>query len=434
MAWSAGATPAGEPSAGVFVGRFGVEQPPNGGSRATSTGLHVEDQIKPAQNLAITLGIRWDREIVTYDAGATLEPLAPRPAGLYDDPARARHAGTHVAPAVNVSWDPWSDSRTKLFLAGRRYHDRLFPLVPLFALEPLTMDLPLILVDGALLPDPAAEAVITARGVARDLATPRTDEWILGFEREIATEMKLRISYVHRSLVDQPQLAAGGREPAGSAALDASWVEVLRLTSDGRATYEALVVELTRRQYRSWEMRASYTLSSLRGNGDRYDPLLVEDGPLTAGGWFHLAEDRRHELTAAAAAITPWGFRVGGSLTWLSGLPYSTLDQRLAAGTWPDRPGPAASPASWPRQSYVGGGRNDSRNRSVWNVDARLTKSINLGRGTNVEFSLEVYNLLNERTHAVYDAGIGTGRVVNGVEDASRRFGRRFQFGTRLSF
>jgi outer membrane receptor protein involved in Fe transport len=210
--------------------------------------------------------------------------------------------------------------------------------------------------------------------------------------------------------------------------------ETLLLGSTGASTYEAFELELVRRQYRSWEMQASYTLSALRGNGDPYDAMLVEDGPLSDGSDGVLVHDRRHEVKLFATAFTPWGFRLGGTLRWLSGLPYSDLEQRiesprLFAEYLIDNEG-----SPWPRQSYIGGLRNDQRNPSTWNVDLKVTKEINLGRAVNLRLSLEIYNLLDDRTYRIYNPGLEVGRTINAIDDANRRFGRRFELGMTLGF
>ena len=44
------------------------------------------------------------------------------------------------------------------------------------------------------------------------------------------------------------------------------------------------------------------------------------------------------------------------------------------------------------------GVRNDQRNAAYRNVDLRVAKGLNLGRGVNMQLSAEVFNLLNDDT------------------------------------
>ena len=86
------------------------------------------------------------------------------------------------------------------------------------------------------------------------------------------------------------------------------------------------------------------------------------------------------------------------------------------------------------RQPYVTGVRNDVRNDSFWNVDLRATKELRLGRSVNLQVSVEVFNLLDDSTYSVYNRFLERGVQVNGINEATRRFGRRWQLGMRLSF
>ena len=86
------------------------------------------------------------------------------------------------------------------------------------------------------------------------------------------------------------------------------------------------------------------------------------------------------------------------------------------------------------RQPYVTGVRNDVRNDSFWNVDLRATKELRLGRSVNLQVSAEVFNLLDDGTYSVYNRFLERGIQVNGINEATRRFGRRWQLGMRLSF
>ena len=80
------------------------------------------------------------------------------------------------------------------------------------------------------------------------------------------------------------------------------------------------------------------------------------------------------------------------------------------------------------------GSRNDQRNPSVWNVDIKFTKEMNLPQGMNLQLSMEVFNLLNDGTYYIYNPFLELGRQVNGRNEALRRFGRQFQVQMKLTF
>ncbi|HJQ97249.1 MAG TPA: hypothetical protein VJ826_02990, partial [Candidatus Polarisedimenticolaceae bacterium] len=132
--------------------------------------------------------------------------------------------------------------------------------------------------------------------------------------------------------------------------------------------------------------------------------------------------------------VTPWGIRIGGAVQWQSGLPYSLLQtDRSYIQTAPlyedfDR---QFRPV---RTIYPTHQRNDQRNRSYWNVDAKLVKEMNLPKGMNLQLTAEIFNLLNMDTYAVYNFQTDSGQIVNGQAISGRRFGRQYQLGVRLAF
>jgi hypothetical protein len=45
-----------------------------------------------------------------------------------------------------------------------------------------------------------------------------------------------------------------------------------------------------------------------------------------------------------------------------------------------------------------------------------------------------VFNALNDETYLIYNPFFEAGQRVNGINEAQRRFGRRWQVGLRLAF
>ena len=85
------------------------------------------------------------------------------------------------------------------------------------------------------------------------------------------------------------------------------------------------------------------------------------------------------------------------------------------------------------RLIFPTGQRNDQRNRSFWDFTVKATKAVAL-KGVNAELSLEVFNLLNDDTYRIYNEFLEIGTQINGVNDATRRFGRQYQLGVRVAF
>jgi hypothetical protein len=214
-----------------------------------------------------------------------------------------------------------------------------------------------------------------------------------------------------------------------------AWGDIFLVGNLNSIDYEAMVLELVRRQYRSWELQASYTFSKAKGDGEDFNQALGDDRSLLDDEAGFQSYDQRHVVKVNATTITPWGFRLGGAVTWQSGLPYSLLIQKLAFDSIPPQYQTlgAGNPARV-RQQYETGQRNDQRNDSYWNFDLKFTKEMNLGRGLNMQISLELFNMLNDGTYLVYDPLFDSGRQINGTNIAVRRFGRQWQVGFKLAF
>jgi hypothetical protein len=124
-------------------------------------------------------------------------------------------------------------------------------------------------------------------------------------------------------------------------------------------------------------------------------------------------------------------------VTWQSGLPYSVLVQEFAIDTLPPvvyDNNVVNGAASRSRQTFVTGQRNDQRNTAWWNVDLKATKELRLGKGLNMQVTAEIFNLLDDSTYSVYNGFFDRGQQLNGTNEATRRFGRRWQIGMKIAF
>ncbi|HET9300668.1 MAG TPA: hypothetical protein VFO11_12045, partial [Candidatus Polarisedimenticolaceae bacterium] len=210
--------------------------------------------------------------------------------------------------------------------------------------------------------------------------------------------------------------------------LNPSFGSIYLLGNTNTTDFVAYVLELTRRQYKGWQMEASYTYSRAVGDAEAYNALAGDDLTNAKFERGFLSYDRRHAIKVNATTITPWGFRLGTALNWLSGLPYSQLRAEFAVDSLPPAYAELEEQTS-PRFRlvYPTQQRNDMRNRSYWNVDVNAAKEFNLKGGLNLQLRAEIFNLLN--SDFLYIAN-----NVNGTNAYFRAFGRSFQISGRLAF
>jgi len=252
---------------GYTVARVAV--PDSSEAKATSANwaLYFEDQIKPAQNLVISVGLRYDREEINSPGHQQFDPEAEAATfrktleevflpdraisrsftsfgqieqfrqdlavTLQTDPSNvplgaAASESTfwlkswrgdninlelnNFSPRLAVAWDPWSNGKSRLSFSAGRYYDKIVLAIPLLELEPAETMLTFIsfpfselsiFFDSGVLG--TFTPAVDAHMVDREMTTPYQDEYALSFEREVARESSVRLTYLHRNFEDQLQ-------------------------------------------------------------------------------------------------------------------------------------------------------------------------------------------------------------------------------------
>lgn len=219
--------------------------------------------------------------------------------------------------------------------------------------------------------------------------------------------------------------------------LNPAWGSVYLVGNYNSADYEAVVLELVRRQYKDWQMEASYTWSQATGDAEDFNLFLGDDRTTLDDERGFLSYDRTHQVKMNATRIFRGGIRLGTSVTWQSGLPWSILLQDFSSVTYaPASTEEGGLPSPLSRLRYVTGQRNDQRNNDYWNVDLKATKEFALPKGMQMQLSALVENLFNDGTYIIYNEAqnVQSGRQINGVNEATNRFGRRYELSMRLAF
>ena len=393
---------------------------------------------------------------------------------------------SNLAPRLGVSWDPAADGKTTIFGSWGRYYDKLFlssvvqEQGPDSVLREYEFDSNGVDYDGYPnrgLGDPISQSPLSATLVDRSLATPYTDEWTAGVQRELAPEVLVSLRYIHRDFHDQLQDVDLNHhfevDPATGKPLDllgdvrcffracASfpngapdlYVEnlffnrVMSLENTNEQRYQAWEIEFVRRLKRKWQMEASYTYSTARGDAESFLSVLGNDPALAEYEEAYLDYDQRHVVKFNAVAFLPGDWRLGGTILWSSGLPYSYVNHFNDA----DDVGYFQSRMIFGQLGATGFGftperRNIHRNPASYLINTRIMKSFVLGKSSASAF-LEVYNLLNSdnlRVNSVEQIPVReefrslTGPSIifppSSVLIGERDFGRRFQVGFQIDF
>ena len=455
-----------------------------------STDIPLLALYSEIRNLALTQMSRHNLDVnVTFAGGSGAlgggsDPIAG--ATRRRRPEDFEISNANLAPRLSLSWDPWADGKTMAFGSWGRYYDKLFLNTATLEQGPDTVSRSYAFdvdgVDGHAAPNNRLGAIISqsalsAFQVDRSLATPYADEWTAGFRRELAPEVLVSFRYVHRNYHDQlqdidvnhrtitdpstgkpfdlfgdPQCSVSALCYAPDGAPDLyiqnfNFNRVYRLGNTNEQTYRGFEIEFVRRLKRKWQMESSYTYSKAQGDAEAFLSYLGNDPGLIEYESGYLDYDQRHVIKFSATAFLPGDWRLGGTATWASGMPYSAIAHfrnrddvgfiqsrilfgHLGAGGW----------------GITREMRNVHRNEATYLFNARLVKSFVIGKASASAF-LEVYNLLNSDTmrvyaidqipaQALYDTATKPPRIVPAVIniEGERDFGRRFQVGFQMDF
>ncbi|MGH9870847.1 MAG: hypothetical protein ACREAA_22140, partial [Candidatus Polarisedimenticolia bacterium] len=332
---------------------------------------------------------------------------------------------TNLSPRLSVSWDPWSDGKTKVYGTFGRYYDRLFlgTVVTDQQPESWVATWPLsTLVGGDALPGELSlplSASVSIPQTDRNLRTPRTDEWTAGFERELAPEWSVGVTYISRTGEDllqdkdmnhitcagfvetygvDPQAVCGdggqleldrfgairyafggGRWLAVLSrngapdlyTLNPNFNQVLRVGNFNASRYRAWELTLKKRLHRNWQMQGSYTWSTAEGEAESFSSVVGNDPAVSDKASGYLSYDQRHVFKYQVVSHLPHEILVGGTFSWASGLPYtfvSNVEDHDDHGLLTPQ-----------RVFSVTGKLNDQRNESQLTVDGRVEKRFTVG-------------------------------------------------------
>ncbi|MEW5807178.1 MAG: carboxypeptidase regulatory-like domain-containing protein [Acidobacteriota bacterium] len=400
-------------------------------------------------------------------------------------------ANTNIAPRLGFSWDPWNKGKSKIYGTFGRYYDKIFLAVPLWEQAPVEYEAIYGLSGQGISgedarrktiidPIPYYTSGVTLTMIDKNIKTPHSDEFTLGFETEIATETSIRLEVNKRDYKDQLQdidinhyagdygdntkcnPATGtvklGSQPDGilddcTGRYEATgeignfgpvfnfypdgipdifvanpmFNEIFYIGNFNNAVYKDFEISLNKRRHHHWELQASYVYSVSKGDAEDYAQGLGDDPTTLDDEKGYLSTDQRHVIKINATTEIPqWNFRVGALVTWESGLPYSIIKQDVSldsnnpylATQWPAKPRF--------RTTYPTHQRNDQRNESFWTFDVKFQKDL-LIKKTLVSVFADIFNVLNEDRLRIW--AIANRRMIG-----ERRFGRFFQVGFKMKF
>jgi len=417
------------------------------------TTAYLQTRWAALPNLTVNAGLRWDRQEI-FDAGGVKQ------IDLKKD----------YAPRLGVIWDPPSGATDKLYASFGRYYEQI-PMdlvIRSFSYErqPRIFNFS----PTSIVPDPQADAEIgTASQILGGFTEPSDpnlenqylEETILGYDREVATDLAVGIKGVYRRygqviedfLCTDPDHFLDGTYCIGNpgegimrqvGGLD---YESVFPAPKPKRVFKGVQLDATKRLSNNWRAFASYLYSKLDGNFDGlYAPFtnIGADPNISAAYDYYdfftngsdlsrvtntgdLSNDRRHQLKVSGVYYSPWKLEIGASAYYRTGTPRTRYGFSDAYGRY---------------EFFLTKRGAEGRTPATYEVDLHLGYPLTLGPVT-VTFLGDVFNLLDAQRAILVDqrwgfqeadnasptpVNLGYGKPVLRTGPRSLRVGARVSF------
>lgn len=396
-------------------------------------GFFAMDDWKIRPNLTLNLGLRYDRELGSFNEA--LNPASfSKPIPFLGDPSK-RGDDNNFGPRVGVTWDPFHKGND-VFRAGYGlYYNNIQTLLNFNEIRNLSECN--IIINNPSYPDPynglnpssfcsAAPPNVTV--LAPNYRNPYSNQFEVGYSHAFSSSFALKIDGVYQHFFrDFRNFDLNFPNAAGIRPLPA-WGAILQQQSDAQAKYKALFIRADKRFSHRYTFTVAYTLSSARDDNPQFNVTNYADPNLD---WGPSNVDRRNSIVASGTVDLPFRFTFGAIWTARSSVPFSAL---------------AASFNADGNQQYVPGTSRNQGNRDLNlaavnayratlglpavtagdinknpydSFDIHLSRSFPLGGERHVEVIAQVFNLFGHENLA----GVAAGTSGYNTNAASPGFG-----------
>lgn len=394
--------------------QFGTQGTP----QSDNLGFFVQDSWTVSPRLTLNLGVRFENEKV--------------PSYVEGLPGIEFGFGDKIAPRVGAAYDPFGNGKTRLYGSWGMYYDIFKLELPRGAFggdkwieQYYTLDnfdwtaigpngnFPGTFIESVNFRIPSNDPSCPECGaIDPDLKPMRQQEFTLGFEQELASNLSIGTRYVHKqidyAIEDVGVLVPGLGEvfyianPGFGAATDILGAGFPSMPKSVR-DYDALEARLTKRLSSNWRGEVIYLWSRLYGNypglassdengrlspnvNRLFDALLMAFDQNGQPVYGRLETDRPHQLKLNGTYIAPWGTAIGAYQFLGTGSPISR--QVNVQSSTP---------------MFYQGRASDGRTPMFSQTDLFLSHTIRLGGTRAVRLEANIDNLFDEEnTVGVY--------------------------------
>ena len=328
-------------------------------------GAYIQDDWRIHHDLTLSLGLRWDREVGSYNESLNLASF-PRPVPDIGNPGQ-RGQTHNFGPRFGFAWNVLGKNKNVVRGGYGIYYNNIQTLLNFP--ENRNFVQCSVLISSPSYPDPyggqspssfCSTAPPTVTVLAQNFKMPYSQQFTLGYSREITKDFSIHVdgAYVHtvgdwRSWdLNYPNAAGVRPNPAFARILDHEPIS--------QYEYKALYVRAEKRFAKHYQFLVSYSLGSNRDDSPQSQVTNQNNYNLD---WGPAGIDRRNSVVAGGFVKLPWKITAGAFWQVRSSLPFSvTAPTMIIDGI----------------TQYVPGTTRDEGNRD----NAALVSAVNAYRAT----------------------------------------------------
>jgi outer membrane receptor protein involved in Fe transport len=379
-----------------------IEYDQNSAGTTDEFAFFIQDQLQIGQRFTLNLGLRFDKSNST---GVRSDEFPDRKLDF--------GFGDMIAPRLGFTWDIAGNGKSKLF----GHYGKFYESIPLdinarsFGNEQFNFFYSYYPADGSLptASNPGTTYYIyrlgTGVGVQEGLKPQYSEEFVGGFEYEVARNFSIGVKGTRRQLGDviEDISVDGGHtyfiaNPGGTYTANPVTGEVL-LDDEGNPApvtfplaernYTAFELSFNKAFSNNWQLAASYVWSKNEGNygglfrqdNGQLDPNITSifDLPsLLEGAFGLLNNDRPHQFKAYGSYQWPFKLVTGFYGEVMSGTPISKLGGHTVYGR---------------RERFITDRGTEGRTPTFSHLDLHLEYPIKLSERTNLRLIADVFNI-----------------------------------------
>ena len=434
--------------------------------------VYVQDEWKPASNLTLNLGLRYDRQTQVWNTG--LNPSDPNMFPTYGTARQIplvdfsnRGDKNNFGPRVGFAWDVKNNGKTVLRGAYGRYYNPIWATV--MRGEQTNFRQAAISISNPSYPDPyggrdplsfASTAAQNISIVDNNLQNQWADASTVGISQGITNVMAIHADLVYNDMEGVPLVTNINARANGTTGVrpNATFARIDQLQNLGYNKYKALLLRFEKRLDKNYQFLVSYTLAKADGN----IPFTGNSGRTTDSGNPGIdigpaANDRRHVLVASGAYLLPGGVQLGAVWTIRTTMPFNAVagadlngdgvvsdlvpgttramgnrdNATLLAAVNAYRATLPAGSCGTPGQlcAPIPASQLDSNDYNA--IDMRVNKSFALGGRRKIDVIVQVFNLLGRDNLAASGGaggqnGVPPGWTLNVRSDAFGRINQAY--------